>query len=544
MSLLNHLLKKYFSLEKFSIIFIIIISCVLSLLKINVIALITANIIKSIQTTDIKNVFNYYKYFIIASIVYVVLYIIYKYKQNNILIKLRLWMKKEIINNIMKTNNENLSNENFTKLNNPINRVSTLIYFIYNNFVSNILPNLSILFVIFLYFFYNDFKFGSIFLFFNIIILLTGYFIITKMIPHMNNCEFNAVLFESNIQEILNNFDKIIYRGYYQKESDDLNKEANNVLGIHQKYYKKLMYYNIIINVIVFFAIFILVFYLIHMFCYKKINITIFITFFTILLLYRDNILHSMQEIPEYIDFMGRYNYLENIFKSTIIYKDNDELTKIKNLNFDNIKMRNVSFKYSKIMILHNLNLELELNTNNIIGIIGKSGKGKSTIAKLIIKMYKFEGNIYIDNINLKNIDTNYLRNNIIYVSQNSKLFDKNINQNLFYGCVDKSSINKLDIIMKYPNIRKLFSKLNFKNKVGAEGSNLSGGERQIINIINGLITPSKILILDEPTNALDIELKRDLIEVIKHFKKYKKCIIIITHDHDIFPIFDKKIQL
>ena len=86
--------------------------------------------------------------------------------------------------------------------------------------------------------------------------------------------------------------------------------------------------------------------------------------------------------------------------------------------------MRNVSFKYSKIMILDNLNLELELNTNNIIGVIGKSGKGKSTIAKLIIKMYKFEGNIYIDNINLKNIDTNYLRNNIIYVSQNSKLFD------------------------------------------------------------------------------------------------------------------------
>ena len=158
MSLLKHLLQKYFSKEKFSIIFIIIISCLLSLLKINVIALITANIIKSIQTTDIKNVFNYYKYFIIASIIYVILYIIYKFKQNNILIQLRLWIKKEIVDNMMKTNNENLSHENFTKLNNPINRVSSLIYFIYNNFVSNILPNLSILLVIFLYFIYNNFS--------------------------------------------------------------------------------------------------------------------------------------------------------------------------------------------------------------------------------------------------------------------------------------------------------------------------------------------------------------------------------------------------
>jgi ATP-binding cassette subfamily B protein len=542
MTLLNHLLKKYFSKEKFSIIFIIIISCLLSLLKINVIALITANIIKSIQTSDIKTVFDYYKYFIIASIIYITLYIIYKYKQNKILIKLRLWMKKEIVNNMMKTNNENLSHENFTKLNTPINRVSSLIYFIYNNFVSNILPNLSILFVIFIYFIYNNFKFGSIFLFFNIIILIAAYFIITKMIPHMYNCEDNIILFESNIQEILNNFDKIIYRGYYKKESDNLDKEADNVLGVHYKYYKKLMYFNIIINVLVFIAIFILVFYLIHMFCSKKINITIFITFFTILLLYRDNILNSMQEIPEYIDFIGRYNYLENIFKSTIIYKDNDKLTKIKNLNFDNIKMRNVSFKYSKNMILDNLNLEM--NTNNIIGIVGQSGKGKSTIAKLIIKMYKYDGDIYIDNINIKNIDTDYLRSNIIYVNQNSILFDKNINHNLFYGCKDKSSIDKLNIIMKYENIKKLFSKLNFKNKVGSAGSNLSGGERQIINIINGLITPSKILILDEPTNSLDIELKKDLIEIIKYFKRYKKCIIIVSHDQDIFHIFNKKISI
>ncbi len=278
------------------------------------------------------------------------------------------------------------------------------------------------------------------------------------------------------------------------------------------------------------------------MFCSKKINITIFITFFTILLLYRDNILNSMQEIPEYIDFIGRYRYLENIFKSVQVYKDNEESPKNKNLNFDNIKIRDVSFKYSKNMILDNLNLEF--NTNNIIGITGQSGKGKSTIAKLFIKMYKYDGNIYIDNINLQNIDTNYLRSNIIYVNQNSKLFDKNINENLFYGCNDKSSVDKLDIIMKYPNIKKLFTKINLKNNVGVSGSNLSGGERQIINIINGLITPSKILILDEPTNALDIELKKDLIEVIKYFTKYKKCIIIISHDEDIFSIFDKKIHI
>jgi len=51
-------------------------------------------------------------------------------------------------------------------------------------------------------------------------------------------------------------------------------------------------------------------------------------------------------------------------------------------------------------------------------------------------------------------------------------------------------------------------------------------------------------LILDEPTNALDIELKRELITVIKNFKKYKKCIVIISHDKDVFSLFDKKIEV
>ena len=139
------------------------------------------------------------------------------------------------------TNNENLSHENFTKLNTPINRVSSLVYFLYNNFISNILPNLSILFVIFLYFIYNNFKFGLIFLFFNIIIILSGYFIVNKMIPEMYNCEDNLVSVESNIQEILNNFDKIIYRGFSQKESENLDKEINNVLGVHYKYFKKIV---------------------------------------------------------------------------------------------------------------------------------------------------------------------------------------------------------------------------------------------------------------------------------------------------------------
>ena len=98
---------------------------------------------------------------------------------------------------------------------------------------------------------------------------------------------------------------------------------------------------------------------------------------------------------------------------------------------------------------------------------------------------------------------------------------------------------------MKYSTIKKLYGDINFENKnAGFNGGNLSGGQRQVINLINGLITQSIITVLDEPTNALDPALKKDVIQIIKDFKKYNKCIIIITHDKDLHEIFDETIVI
>ena len=75
-------------------------------------------------------------------------------------------------------------------------------------------------------------------------------------------------------------------------------------------------------------------------------------------------------------------------------------------------------------------------------------------------------------------------------------------------------------------------------------GENLSGGQRQIANLIGGLINPSEILILDEPTNALDPALKKEVLVMIRDFGKFKKCIFIITHDKDVMNIFDDQIKM
>lgn len=79
---------------------------------------------------------------------------------------------------------------------------------------------------------------------------------------------------------------------------------------------------------------------------------------------------------------------------------------------------------------------------------------------------------------------------------------------------------------------------------IGYSGEKLSGGQRQVVNIISGLVNPCKILILDEPTNALDNKLKMELLEIIQYFKQYKQCIIIITHDKDVYSIFNEELKL
>ena len=156
------------------------------------------------------------------------------------------------------------------------------------------------------------------------------------------------------------------------------------------------------------------------------------------------------------------------------------------------------------------------------------------------------EGVISIDGKDINRIDPGYIRNNVTYVNQSSRLFDRKIMENILYGCQDLDKCNThLRDILSHKKIRDLYKNVDIeKANAGPLGENLSGGQRQIINIISGLVNPTKVLILDEPTNALDSELKKEVIDIIKYFKQHKQCIIIITHDQDVHSTFDEHIKI
>ena len=99
--------------------------------------------------------------------------------------------------------------------------------------------------------------------------------------------------------------------------------------------------------------------------------------------------------------------------------------------------------------------------------------------------------------------------------------------------------------IKRKERMRKILSKgSSSSSSEEVVGERWSGGERQVYNVLSGVINPSRILVLDEPTNAVDGELKSELLSIIEENRKKKECIIIISHDKEVFPMFDETIYV
>ncbi len=194
-----------------------------------------------------------------------------------------------------------------------------------------------------------------------------------------------------------------------------------------------------------------------------------------------------------------------------------------------NIKIDNLSFKYNvdAPMVLNNINLEIKAGEK--VGFVGRSGSGKSTIAKLIQRLYyTTEGTIYIDGIDIRNIDPVWLRTNIGIVLQENYLFSGTIRDNIslprpnvpMEGIVQVSQIaGAHEFISKLPK--------GYDTEVGERGSSLSGGQRQRIAIARALISNPRILIFDEATSALDYESERIIRDNMAMISKGRTTIII-----------------
>ncbi|MBR6772916.1 MAG: ATP-binding cassette domain-containing protein [Clostridia bacterium] len=192
------------------------------------------------------------------------------------------------------------------------------------------------------------------------------------------------------------------------------------------------------------------------------------------------------------------------------------------------VEIKELEFEYEPARpIIKKLDLKVE--AGHMLGIVGKTGAGKTTIANLIARLYDAKaGTITIDGVDVRDMKLSQLRENIGLVSQDIYLFIGTIADNIRYAKPD-ASIEEVVAAAKAASAHEFIMRLpdGYETRVGAGGQDLSGGERQRVSIARTIIQNPKILILDEATAAMDTETERNIQESLTKLQKGRTTLAI-----------------
>lgn len=210
---------------------------------------------------------------------------------------------------------------------------------------------------------------------------------------------------------------------------------------------------------------------------------------------------------------------------------------------FNKLDISNVDFAYDEERILKNMNLSIR--ENEVIGIQGKSGSGKSTLLKLLMRFWDVsKGEILVDGIDIKRLNTSNLRKNEGYVTQETILFHDTIENNLRVAKQD-ATMEEVQEACKKANIHEYIQSLpnGYKTLVEELGSSLSGGERQRIGLARMFLHDAKLVLLDEPTSNLDSLNEGAILKSIYEERK-DKTIVFVSHRESTLAHCDRVIHM
>ena len=212
--------------------------------------------------------------------------------------------------------------------------------------------------------------------------------------------------------------------------------------------------------------------------------------------------------------------------KSEIINNEKD------NFNLKGkVEFKNIDYTYKESGIRALKDISFVLNKGEKLGIIGKTGSGKTTLINLIVRLYNStNGNIFIDNKKIEDLNIKSLRHQIGYVPQDVFLFSDSIKNNIKFGDIN-SSIDDVIKVCKISSVHRDI--MNFKNKydtiLGERGVNISGGQKQRISIARALIKKPNLLIFDDCLSAVDTETEERIINSLNNLD-FSTTTIVVSH--------------
>ena len=246
-------------------------------------------------------------------------------------------------------------------------------------------------------------------------------------------------------------------------------------------------------------------------------------------------------------DLMFRYGTIK---ESLELFSEEGKHVKVQNNNMvyseipetSCISLKNITFEYKlNKPILQDFNLDITCHEN--LAIMGEIGSGKSSILQLIMRYHvPQKGEVFLNGLPYSNMNERVIRNKIGYIHQNPILFNRTLMENIKYGkrSATDEEVENLIIKLEVSDIIDRFPQ-RLDTIAGKGGSNLSGGEKQIIWILRVLLHDPEIIIMDEPSSAMDPLTRDALFNIVTKLLK-NKTLITVTHDKELLQYFDRVI--
>lgn len=441
--------------------------------------------------------------------------IIFKYLMTVNISKISKNVFKYTISKILSYNIEFFNNNNYNKICKKICKITK----IFNKILIKLPSEINFCLSYFIFLSYNNLLKNL--LIFSVICVFNYKFLFKKN-------EQKHIKIEDKVLEVFDNIESVKLNSTEKQECNEIsNINVNKLKSMISKQYTKS-------KIIIFKYCFYLIFMI------MTVNNNYSISDIVFLLIYNKIYIDSVIKIVNMVNKI-------DIFMIYDIYKfkhDCEKITVGDYIKCENIKFDNISFSYGDKLVIDNMSMEIHKNQINIIN--GPNGIGKSTLIKLLLKLYKPDsGTIYYNDINLQDIPISSIRKNICFVSQYPEIFSGDLWSNVSYGteCDFDNFIEKVKML----NLESLGNWIikNKNKKIKYMGNNLSGSEKKKIQLSNIICKNCDIIIFDEPTNVIDDNALKWFVQLIINLKeKYNKTIIIITHDNKLTDIGDNIINM
>ena len=496
-----------------------------------------------------------------------VIYMINSYYDKISYPKMEKFIRFKLVDVIFKNIEVNYDDENISNIILKLLQIPNIVVTCTQNFIYWIITFVITIVSILAYILYINVEIGGIMIILFSLFCITYYYVLMKVKNKSSEREKEEKVLMTHVDDVLSNSLSVIAC----KKIDDEKEYLENKHIIYDEKNEEQMWYSskgIYLFSFIVTAILVVYVYIILRFYQAKkitsqdtIKLVIIILFFIRYL--KTTINRTVQNVVLYGKLSESEENIKNILNKTVINGTKKNITITGDIEF-----KNVSFEYNsqdpKVVNASKANnptneedplankekqksldnVSFKIKTLDRIAIIGTNGSGKSTIIKLIMGYYNVSsGQILHNGVNVLDINREYLRSKIAVINQKVVLFNRTIIDNICYG--NNIPKEKVKQILKNLHIMRVFKNKpeGLETLAGLHGSALSGGQKQIIYLLRCYLSNKPIIIMDEPTAAVDSTHKKYIMKMIDEMAK-KSTLIVVTHDAEYAASFPTKIYI